>query len=332
MIPRRVFLVAGILFLLTLAGIWGFHRFEGLSVLDAFYLTVITLTTVGYGDIVPHTSEGKLFGTFLIIFGVGTVAYGVSSMYALLLSDESRRAWIERRRRRMVDQMDNHVIICGYGQMGRSVAANLTREQIPFMIIERDELAAEQARQKGLVCLDGNASEEGILEKAGIERARSLIAAVDSDAESVFIVLTARAIRPDIQIIARANREDSEPKLRRAGASRVILPYLLSGQRVVSLVSRPSVADFLDVVMHSDDLELRMEEIIVPAESTLVGKTLADTKARESFGVTVLAICSPGRPVLTAPKADDRIEAGARLIILGTDAGLRGFEGRVERS
>lgn len=326
MIPRRVILVFLILLLLTLIGTWGFHTIEGLSVIDSLYLTVITLTTVGYGDIVPHSYAGKFFGIGLIIVGVGTVAYGVSSMYGLLLSEESRKAWIDRRRRRQVDRMDKHVIICGFGQMGRSVATNLTREGIPFVVVERNEQAAEEARARGFVCLNGNASEEGLLEQAGIERARSLIAAVDSDAESVFIVLTARAIRPDLLIIARANREDSEPKLRRAGASRVILPYLLSGQRVVSLVSRPNVADFLDFVMHSEDLAFRMEEVIVPGTSSLVGKSLADTKARENYGVTILAMCSPGRPMLTAPKAQDRIEDGSRLIILGTDESLRGFE------
>jgi voltage-gated potassium channel len=225
----------------------------------------------------------------------------------------------------MIDRLSDHVIICGFGQMGRNVATNLTSEGIPFVVVDVNAEAFAAAEKAHQYALEGDAADEQALRRAGIDRARALIAAVDTDAQSVFIVLTARSLRPDLRIIARAEREDTEPKLQRAGADRVILPYRLGGQRMVSLVSRPGVSDFLDEVMHSGELELALEEVVVDESSRVAGHTLASLQVRQEYGVTVLAIVAPDRPVKTTPQGFDHLDAGARVIALGTYEALESF-------
>ena len=318
-----------VLLMLVVIGSVGFHYLEDWSYLDSAYMTVVTLTTVGFGDYHPTTATSKWFTMFIIVAGVGLAALMFRNLYAALVSDEARRKWKDRRRGRMIDRLEKHVIICGFGQMGRVVASNIRDEKIPFVVVDHGEDTVALAEDSGFIALHGNASNEQVLREAGIERARALIIAVDSDAESVFIVLTARFLSTDVQIVARANREDSKPKLMRAGADRVILPYALSGQRMVSIVSRPCVTEFLDVVMRSGDIEWRIDEVVIPTGSRLAGKSLGEIGARKEFGVTVLAIFRRDGPVLTSPAATDMIEEECRIIALGTIDGLSAFANNV---
>ncbi|MCA9322103.1 MAG: potassium channel protein [Planctomycetes bacterium] len=325
MIRRRIAFIMTVVGVLLVGGTIGFHTLERWTWLDSVYMTVITLTTVGFGDFHPVTMAGKIFSISLILVGVGTMAYLLSSLYEILASDEARNNWQKRGRQRMIDRLDNHVIICGFGDMGCHVAQDLEREGAQFLIVELDEDEAHRATASGYNVLQGSGSDESVLEGAGIQRARALVITVDSDAESVFIVLTARALRQDIFIVSRANRDDSRPKLERAGADRVILPYALSGNRMVSLVNRPAVTEFLDVVTQSADLAFCLDEIRVPDDSPLAGQSLVDLRARQDYGVTVLAIAHPGRGLSTNPQGSDIVAGGSRLIALGTADALEAF-------
>ena len=224
--------------------------------------------------------------------------------------------------------MKDHCIVCGFGRVGRFVAAELKRDSFPFIVIDRSEEAVDAARQLGYQAILGNAAQVDNLQRAGIDKARSLIAAVNSDAENVFIILTVREHWDDIQIVARCNFEDSEPKLRKAGADRVISPYALAGHRMVGLVSRPGVTDFLDVVLHSDSTELWLEEVDVGPQSAIAGLTLGEARLRNELGVTVLAVDLPGEKVVAHPEANTPLPVGARLIVLGTREQLRSLEER----
>lgn len=314
---------------LLLAGTIGYMQIEEWTANESLYMTVITLTTVGFSEVRPLTEAGRIFTICLLLLGVGFVSFLLTSIFEHVMSEEWRYRWRSRRRHKMIDRMKDHVIICGLGRMGRFISEQMQKEDVPFLIIEVEEETARAGERDGYAVLQGSAADGETLRLAGITRARSLIAAANSDAENVFIVLTARELNADIQILARAKAQSSEGKLKRAGADRVILPYALGGQRIVSLVRRPGVADFLDVAMHSGELELRLEEVTIDEGSELTGVTLANAKPREQHGVTVLAIRPPGRSYLTTPQADDELSTGCSLILLGTLDGLREFTRRV---
>ena len=329
MVTRRLTATLLALCALLSASTIGYMKIEGWSPIESFYMTVITLTTVGFSEVRPLTEGGRIFTICLILLGVGLAAFLLSSIFEHVMSEEWRHRWRTRKRHKMIDQMNEHVIVCGLGRMGCFISEQMEKEDVSFLVIEVDEETARSGERSGYSVLQGNAADEDVLRLAGIDRARTLIAAANSDAENVFIVLTARELNPDIQILARAQLQSSEAKLKRAGANRVILPYALGGQRIVSLVRRPGVADFLDVAMHSGELELRLEEVTVQPNSELINMSLANAKPREQHGVTVLAIRPPGRKYLTTPAADDELSAGSSLILLGTLDGLREFTGRV---
>jgi voltage-gated potassium channel len=218
----------------------------------------------------------------------------------------------------MLDALTNHIIVCGFGRVGRFVAQDLKAEGIPLVILEKDPERMELTRRFGYLALQGNAANENLLEQAGIRRARGLVAAVDSDAENVYIALTARGLNPDLYIIARANFEESESKLLRAGANRVLLPYSLSGRRMVTMLLRPEVADFLDEVAYAGGMEWLLEQVKVGKASPLDGLTLAEARTKLQLDVTVLAFKNPGSAAHQRPGPDTRLVEGMQVFALGT--------------
>ena len=311
---KTVVALAGLLLL----GASGFWLLEDMGLLDALYMAVITLSTVGFGEVSPLSSGGKLF-TIVLILGAGWLAmYLLTGMADFLLSGEGRAYLQKRRLLRMLDKLSNHVIVCGYGRVGRHVALELAAQGLPFVVIDPSPEKIAQVGQSGFLALQGDGADESLLAQAGIERARGLLVAADSDAQNVFIVLSARSVRSDLLIVARAIDEQSESKLVKAGANRVILPYQFSGRRMVTMLIRPEVSKFLDEVAYGSGLELHMEQFQLSPDSPLVGQTLEQCRWRARFGVTVLACKLADGRINTSPQADTVLTAGMEMIVLGT--------------
>ena len=303
---------------LLAAGTAGYRWMESLGTIDALYMTVITISTVGFGEVKPLSPTGRLFTIGLIFSGGGLVAYTLSGTAAFVLSGEWRANWARKKRHSMLAHISHHVIICGYGRIGRHVAHELKAEGIQFVVVDLSPEKIADIMESGYLALQGNASSEANLKEAGIDRARGLVAAANSDAENVFIVLTARSMRKDLLIVARANFEESEPKLLRAGANRLILPYRITGRRMVTMLVRPDVADFLDDIAHAGGMELLLEQVQLMPASPLVGKTLSQAQLPSKLGITVVACKLPNGQLNMRIGPDTVLQENARLIALGT--------------
>ncbi|MBI5305117.1 MAG: potassium channel protein [Chloroflexi bacterium] len=314
-------LVASVLVLVV--GTTGFVVLEAMDPLSALYMTVITISTVGFGELHPLSPAGRVFTMGLIASAATITFYTASIITNLIVSGEWRERLEHQRERRMLEQLKNHTIVCGYGRVGRHVVHTLLAEKMPFVVIDPSAEIIAHVRELGHVALHGNAADETILKQAGIERARALVVAVNSDAENVFIVLTARGIRTDLEIIARANYEASESKLLRAGANHVISPYRIAGRRMVTTLVRPAVADFLDEVAHVGNEELLIEQVVIAPTSPLVGKTLAQAQLTERVGVTVLACKLPNARTRIAPNAEMILQANMQILALGSPEQLQ---------
>jgi voltage-gated potassium channel len=311
------------LFLLVAFGVAGFRILEGFSLLDSLYMTVITITTVGFGEVHALSPAGRVFTILLILGGGGIAAYTLSASADYVVSGQWRLHWAERRNRKMLHALSGHIIVCGFGRVGRFVAQDLKAEGRPFVVLEKDAERMELTRRFGYLALQGNAANETLLEQAGIRRARGLVAALDSDAENVYIALTARGLNPDLHIVARANFEESESKLLRAGADRVLLPYRISGRRMVTMLLHPEVADFLEEVSHCGGMELLLEQVKIGQASRLEGLSLAEAKIRLRLNVSVLAYKDPESAVHQRPDPETRFAAGMQVFAFGTCDDLR---------
>ncbi len=296
----------------------GYHWIEGWSWLDSLYMTVITLSTVGFNEVHPLSPAGRVFTMGLIISGGVLAAYSLAQLGQFFFSGEWRLHWETQKRTRMLAKLSEHIIVCGCGRVGRNVVQELKSEGIPFSVIDLNPEKVRRLEEAGDLVVLGDAADESVLREAGIDRARGLVAAARSDAENVFIVLTARSLRADLAIVARADVEESEAKLLRAGATRVILPYHITGRRMVTMLVRPDAADFLDEVSHTSGLELLLEQVEVSANSPLVGRKIGEAWARHRLDVTLLACKQVDGQWSTRPRNESVIQAGSRLIALGT--------------
>jgi voltage-gated potassium channel len=304
--------------LLVAVGFLGYWAIEGVSPVDALYMAVTTLSPVGIAVQKPLSVPGKFFTMGMIISGGIVVAYAVATAVELFSSPEWQLSWQERLHMKAADKLSNHVIVCGYGRLGRHVVEELLHEKLPFVVIDRDPEKVAQVRAENGIALEGDASQEEVLGRAGIARAKGLVACADSDAENVLIVLTARSLRPDLLIVARANSELSEPKLKKSGATRVLLPFRTAGRRMVTLIVRPRVAEFLEDVARAGGRELLVEEVTLSGASPLVGQTLREAQLRSRFNLTVLACRKAGGDYFLHPHADMVLEEGMELVVLGT--------------
>lgn len=291
----------------------------GLSLIDALYQTVTTVATVGFREVVPFGTAERLFTMALIIVGVGAVLYALGSLIETLIEGRLLETIGRMRMERTIETLQDHVIVCGWGRVGRAIAAEVVAAGKPIVVIDEE---AERLEDCPHPTVHGDCTEDETLERAGIARASSLVAAVDVDAANSFIALSARAIRPDIFIVARARSVDSEGKLLRAGADRVVNPQNIGGARMAAFVLRPHVAEFLDVVMHERNLEFRLEEIPIAETSPLAGRTLREAHLRDQTGALVLAVRDARGSFLSNPDPDVRIEPGQVLIAIGTEEEL----------
>ncbi len=285
----------------------------GFGVLDAAYQTVTTVATVGFREVRPLSSAGKIFTIVLILVGVGTALYTFSVVLETLVEGRLSEVFGRRRMERAIAGMSGHVVVCGWGRVGRSVGRFVGGARQDVVVIDH-----ASARVADMATVLGDATDDTVLLRAGVERARALVAAVDTDAGNLFITLSARALNPGLFIVARARLDDSEAKLLRAGADRVVNPQQIGGARMAAFVRQPAVAEFLDVVMHDGSLEFRLEEVTIPDSSTLVGATLRDARVRDRTGALVLAIRKADGRFVTNPSPDTRLQHGDRLIAIGT--------------
>ena len=321
------FLAVGIL-LLLIVGTLGFHFIEGWPLFDGLYMTLTTLTTIGYQETHPLSHTGRVFNIFMIVAGVGLVFLLIGSLTQALIEFEFQVTFGRRKMEREIGRLSDHYIICGAGRVGRSVAHELVRKPASFVIIEGNQAKADRFREDFPMMLVGDATQEAVLRQARIEHARGLVAATTTDASNTYIVLTARAMNPKLKIIARASEEDAEKHLRTAGADVVVSPYTFAGHRIAHSFLRPNVVDFIDVAMvQQEKLGLEIEEIRVEPSSAFAGQTVSGSKIRQDLGIIVLAIKRQGEPMHYNPASNDKIEAGDFLIVMGPPEQLRRMEG-----
>jgi voltage-gated potassium channel len=304
-------------------GTFGYRLLEDWNLLDAFYMTVITLTTVGFREVQPLDDGGQLFTISLIFLGVVALLSAVGAGTDLLASGTLGKTLAERRTRKRMDSMRDHFIVCGYGRVGRAAASGLVADRAAVVVIDPDPKAAQVLEREGLPHLLAEATEAALLE-AGIDRARGLVCAVDSDEVNVYITITARALNPSLTIVARAARPESVETLRRAGCDRVVSPYGLSGSRMAFLSLRPAVVDFLDMVTLAPDL--RLEEIVVRSGSLLAGKTIGAARA-EFPGATILALRRENASFVPSPADSERLEPNDLVVVLGPVSALEAMGG-----
>jgi voltage-gated potassium channel len=295
----------------------------GFSPLDALYQTVTTISTVGFRELHPLSTAGKIFTIVLIIAGVGTALYGFSVVLESLVEGHLRQHFERRRMQRDIARMSGHTVVCGWGRVGNAVAGYLAGQGAAVVVVDLDPQRVADVPHPALV---GDVTDDEVLRKAGIMRARALVAAINTDAENVYVTLSARSLRPDLIIIARARTEASEPKLLRAGATRVVNPQRIGGQRIAAAALQPNVVEFLDVVMHDGSLEFRLEEIPVRAGSRLAGRTLQEANVGETTGALVLALRGRDGTFLANPPLQTPVDAGYILIAIGTQQQLSALQ------
>jgi voltage-gated potassium channel len=316
---RRIRLALLALGLVLVSGTVG-YLLLGFSLLDAMYQTVTTVTTVGFREVQPLGTGGQIFTMALILVGVGTALYTLGVVLEALIEGHLRQHAERRRMDREISRMTGQVIICGWGRVGRACAQYLTATGQRVVVVDRNPVRLEGLQYPTVI---GDVTDDQILEAAGIAHAHALVAALDTDADNVYVTLSSRALRPDLVIIARARTESSKSKLVRAGADRAVNPQLIGGRRMASFALQPHVAEFLDVVMHDEALEFRMEQVEVATGSPLAGRTLFEAAVGDTTGVLLLAIRSSATgPFLANPSAESLLEPGSILIVVGTPAQL----------
>jgi voltage-gated potassium channel len=305
-------------------GTFGFMVTDGRGAWDAFYMTVLALTTVEAP--VNLSRAGQAFTVVLLLVGVSAALYTFTLLATMVVEGGLPKRLLRRRHERMLETIKDHFIICGYGRIGSIVARQFNRQGVPYVVIERDPERLQVAIDEGALGVEADASREDVLKRVGIDRARGLIAAVGSDAENVYAVLSARVMRPDLFIIGRAGTDDATMKLKRAGADRVISPYQIGAVQIAQTALRPAVVDFVEFATNSDNLDLAMEQITIAESSSLAAQSILDANLRQRYGVIVVGIQRQDRSMEFNPEPDTAIRAGDKLVVLGRPDSLRRLE------
>jgi voltage-gated potassium channel len=310
------------------AGTGGYIAIEGWPFLDALYMTIITISTVGYAEVHPLSAGGHIFSIFLIIGGVGGALYVLTGLIQYILEGYLRTTWGRRRMKTNITKLREHFILCGYGRVGQEIARTFKEEGAPFVIIDSNPESITQAEQAGYLCLQGNATSDEVLREAGIEQARGLVTTVGSDADNTYITLSARQLNSKLFIESRAGNKEAGKKLKRAGANRIVYPLSIGGRRMAMLALRPAVVDFIDTVVWTHGHELQLENVDIAKTSSLVGLTMK--AARSNIGITILAISKKSGKLLANPADEETIDDGDQLIVLGTKKRLASLEEALE--
>ncbi len=315
--PTRILVLAAILFGIAVVGTVGFVLLEKQDPMAAFLTTVNLLSTVGMGEM-PRSTSAQLLSVFLIATGVGTLFYAFTTLMDFLIGGYLAEIMGERSMKKKIADLENHYLLCGFGRVGEQVAKEFTRSGKQFVVVDTNPESIAHCRERGYLYVEGDAAVDETLKLAGLSRAQGLIACVDSDADNVFVTLTARVLAPDIQIVARANSEESRNKLERAGADKVVSPYAIGGREMANLIMKPMVSDYLEFVTGGGELEIRIEQFLLKADSPVLNKSIEDLQIRQQTGTSVLAIRKPGGRFDTNPSPDTLLEENDVLITAGT--------------
>lgn len=307
-------------------GITGYIVIEDYSFIEALFMTIITISTVGYREVKPLSTAGEIFTIFLIVGGIGGAFYTGTRVVEFIVEGHFSGYMRRRRMKTLIGRLKGHYIICGFGRVGHQVAQELVRAKTEFVVIDTNQEALHRCDECGFHVIEGNATADETLIAAGIKEAGGLVVASDSDSDNVLITLTAKSLNPELLVIARASSDKIADKLKKAGANRVISPYSMAGRRMASIILRPLVTDYLDMALHAQDIEFKLEEVELGSKSWLAGKSLQDAKIREHYGVLILAIHNKESDIVkTNPKASTVLNIGDKLVIIGTSEQLDNF-------
>ncbi len=317
---KRFITILSVLLLLVIFSTVGIHVIEGWPWIDCLWHTVITISTVGYHLVHPLSHAGEIFTMIVIVVAFGVFVYGASTVAGMIFEGDIQKILTAKRIEKMVSKLKNHTIVCGLGRTGQAAIKELWKENVPFVVVEKDEGRIEEAKERypNLIYIHGDATQDETLLKAGIKSASNLIVATADDADNLFITLSAKNLNPRIRIVTRANREENVIKLKRAGATEVILPNVIGGLRMASLAIRPSVVSFLDIVTHHGEIDLRLEEVRVPKGSPFHGKLLKDLDIPRKTGVIVIGVRREDGSFILNPTSTTMVLEGDSLIIIGT--------------
>ncbi|MED1556689.1 potassium channel protein [Bacillus paramycoides] len=306
----------------VILGTLGFMTIEEISLFQAFWMTMITVLTVGYGDAVPVTQAGKVFALLIIPVGVGIVTYAIGVVAAMIIEGNLFHAVRRKKMDKQIAQLENHIIVCGCGRVGLQVVHELQEKKIPFVVVDKDGSTFEQEK---LLYVHGDATEDHVLHNAGISKAAGLVAIVANDAENVFITLTARGLNDAIKIVARAEKSETEEKLRRAGANKVINPSSMAGIHIAKGIANPLTVHYIDTVLYGVEQSFVIEEIQVGKDSILANKSLLESNVRNQFDVTILAILRNGE-IIHNPTGQEKLQEHDMIIVFGSVEKLGQFE------
>jgi voltage-gated potassium channel len=326
-VPRRLLFAAVSLLAVIALGTAGYVVLEGWSAFDAFYMTITTITTIGGGEPKPLDLAGKWWTIVVVVSGFGMLTYTLLLLVGYVLEGELGAQVEERRIRRRVAKMRDHFILCGFGRVGREIAHDFIAERMSFVIVDINQSSLKDAIAEGFTVVHGNASDVATLRAAGVERARGLITAVDSDADNIYVTLSARTLKPDLFIVSRANRADAEQKLRLAGANRVISPYRIGGRRMASLAMRPTAVDFVDTVLTANNGQLVLEDFTIRDGSPWIGRSLEDLVPAGAEAI-VLAMKRNGAMEFR-PSGSTLLLAGDEIVAAGPPPSIRLLESRL---
>lgn len=321
-----------VLLMLVSGGTAGYMAIENWQFLDALYMTVITLGTVGFKEVHDLSDGGKMFTIALILVGVSVLGYIVGSLAQIMFEGQFQRIMGRKKVEKQIDALKGHYIICGFGRIGSLICKEFKANALPFVIVEKSTDTIEKLDEDGYLHMRGDATLDETLLKAGIKRAKGLISVVTSDTENVYITLTARGLNPDLYILARSGEEGSDIKLKRAGANKVVSPYIIGGSRMAQSILRPNVVDFIEIATGSEHMDLQMEEITIPSHSAFADETLVSSGFRKEIGVIIVGIKKAHGKMLFNPHSQAKIEGGDTLIVLGEPHSIAKLEDLVERT
>ncbi|MGE5789819.1 MAG: potassium channel family protein [Syntrophaceae bacterium] len=317
--PNNLKIALIFIVILIVIGTVGFNLIEGWDVLESFYTTVMTLTTIGYGDFAPKTRAGMIFTVMLVIFGVGTMLYTVGLVAQTMVEGRLMNLMGRGKMEKTIEKMNNHYIICGCGRIGMLIAKELAAEKVPFVVVDNRPGVIERLQEEGIVYFQGDATHDKCLIGAGIKRARGIVCVLPTDAQNLYVILTAKELNPKIWVLARSEEEQSEHRLLRAGADRVISPYTLGGSRMAMAILRPAMLDFIEITTRRQSLELRMDELPICEGSPIIGKSLEASEIRQRYGLIIVAVKKESGKMIFNPLASYVIQSGDKLIALGEE-------------